>query len=295
MLKIAGFDARLTWIGTSDLPYDYTLPSLAVDNHMICTVILNGKRYFLDGTEDYIAMNDYAQRIQGKQVLIEDGNNYIIDKIPEFQPDRNKEKKLLKVSIDGVQLAGQATMEFNGESKINVQRAFTSIRTEDKNESLGRFVRKGDDNLIVSGLKHSDFSERQKPLQLNYDFKANNQVTKVGNELYVVMDWIKEFSSLEMPEDRKNDYEFNQKYHLTTQTELAIPEGYKVDYIPATVKKVSPEYSFEGSYLNKGKTIVYTKTIVINKAILKKSDFTKWNAFIAEINKFYNDQVVLSK
>ena len=50
MLKLAGYDARLTWIGTSDLPYDYTLPSLAVDNHMICTLILDGKRYFLDGT-----------------------------------------------------------------------------------------------------------------------------------------------------------------------------------------------------------------------------------------------------
>ena len=295
MLKIAGYDARLTWIGTSDLPYDYTLPSLAVDNHMICTVILNGKRYFLDGTEDYIAMNDYAQRIQGKQVMIEDGKNYIIDRIPEFQPERNKEKKMLKVGIDGAQLTGQATMEYNGESKINVQRAFTSLRSEDKDESLGRFVRKGDENVTVSSVKHSDFADRQKPLQLNYEFKANNQVTKVGNELYVVMDWIREFSSLEIPDDRKNDYEFNQKYYLTTQTELAIPEGYKVDYLPSPVKKTSPEYSFEGSYLNKGKTIIYTKTIVINKAILKRSEFAKWNAFIADVNKFYNDQVVLSK
>jgi hypothetical protein len=39
---------------------------------------------FLDGTEHFIALNDYAQRIQGKQVLIEDGKNYIIDKIPDF-------------------------------------------------------------------------------------------------------------------------------------------------------------------------------------------------------------------
>ena len=50
---------------------------------MICTVILNGKKYFLDGTESFIALNDYAQRIQGKQVLIEDGKNYILDRIPD--------------------------------------------------------------------------------------------------------------------------------------------------------------------------------------------------------------------
>src|SRR5215218_2717799 len=99
MLKLAGFDARLTWIGTSDLPYDYTLPSLCVDNHMICTVILNGKKYFLDGTEEHIALNDYAQRIQGKQVLIEDGKDFILEKIPQFPAERNKETKTTKLTI----------------------------------------------------------------------------------------------------------------------------------------------------------------------------------------------------
>jgi len=295
MLKLAGYDARLTWIGTSDLPYDYSLPSLAVDNHMICTLNLNGKRYFLDGTEDYIALNDYAQRIQGKQVLIEDGKNYILDKIPQFPAERNKEKREIKVSIEGDQLVGSSIIEYNGESKINVQRVFSSLRSDTKSESLVRFVKRGDDNVQVSNVKNSDFSDRQKPLQLNFDFKAANQVTKTGNELYVVMDWSKEFASLEMPGDRKNDYEFNQKYYFTTQTELTLPAGYKVDYLPAAFKKSAPDYSFEGAYINKGKSIVYTKTIVINKPILRKTDFAQWNAFIADINKFYNDQVVLTK
>jgi hypothetical protein len=39
-----------------------------------------------------------------------------------------------------------------------------------------------------------------------------------------------------MPEDRKNDYEFSQKYYLTTQTELAVPTGYKVSYLPEGLK-----------------------------------------------------------
>jgi transglutaminase-like putative cysteine protease len=90
MLKVAGYDARLTWIGTSDLPYDYSLPSLVVDNHMICTLILDGKKYYLDGTEENMAFNDNAHRIQGKQVLIQDGDNYILDKVPEFNAEHNK-------------------------------------------------------------------------------------------------------------------------------------------------------------------------------------------------------------
>ena len=295
MLNIAGFDARLTWIGTSDLPYDYTLPSLVVDNHMICTVILNGKRFFLDGTEEYIALNDYAQRIQGKQVLIEDGKNHIIDKIPEFTAERNKVNVTNKVTISETQLSGNAVSEYNGESKISAQSAYAAIKNNKKAESLADFARSNNDNIEVSNIINSDFSDRQKPLQIKFDFKANNQVTKTGNELYVVLDWEKEFSNLEMEADRKNDYEFNQKYYLSTQTELTVPAGYKVDYLPTAFKKITPSWSFEGSYVSKGNSIVYSKKISISKPILKKADFAGWNAFIAEINKFYNDQVVLTK
>ncbi|MEO5562750.1 MAG: transglutaminase domain-containing protein, partial [Chitinophagaceae bacterium] len=295
MLKLAGYDARLTWIGTSDLPYDYTLPSLAVDNHMICTVILNGKKYFLDGTEYFIALNDYAQRIQGKQVLIEDGKNYIIDRIPDFSAERNKVKKVTTITYDNEALKGKTSVEYNGESKTMLQGIYSSIRNESKKDVLSGFLRHGDDNVVINNIKPPDFNDRQKPITVSYDFTANNQVTKAGKELYVVMDWDKDFAGLEFDEERKNDYEFNYKYNYNIQTELVIPEGYKVDYLPKSIKKGTPFYSFEGSYVNKGKSIVYNKTITVNKPILLKAEFTNWNAFVKEINIFYNDQVVLVK
>jgi transglutaminase-like putative cysteine protease len=61
MLKLAGFDARLTWIGTKHIRYDYTTPSLAVDNHMICTLFHNGKTYYIDGTEKYNSLGEDAE------------------------------------------------------------------------------------------------------------------------------------------------------------------------------------------------------------------------------------------
>lgn len=295
MLKVAGYDARLTWIGTSDLPYDYSLPSLSVDNHMICTVILNGKRYFLDGTEEHIALNDYAQRLQGKEVLIEDGKNYILDRIPSFPAERNKERRNITMSIDGTILTGHSNVEYNGEAKNMAQSIYASVRNENKTDAFSSFLKNGDNNVVVTGIKYPDINDRQKPVVVSYDFKADHQVTKAGNELYVVMDWDKDFSGLEFDEDRKNDYELNYKYSLVIQTELVVPDGYKVDYLPAAFKKTAGDYSFEGSYSNKGKTILYSKTITINQPILRKTDFPAWNAFIKDVNKFYNDQVVLTK
>ena len=295
MLKLAGFDARLTWIGTSDLPYDYSLPSLAVDNHMICTVIAGGKKYFLDGTENFIALNDYAQRIQGKQILIEDGKNYIIEKIPDFTAERNKVRSVTTITIGADTLKGTSKVEYNGESKAMLQGVYTSIRNDKRKDALSSFLRHGDDNLVVTNIREPDFKERQKPIEVSFDFKANHQLTKAGNELYVVMDWTKEFSGLEFDSKRKNDYEFSNKYYLDVQTELVIPEGYKVDYLPAAFKRSTPQYSFDGSYTNKGKSIVYKKLIIVNKPVLLKTEFEAWNKFIKEINTFYNDQVVVVK
>jgi hypothetical protein len=173
--------------------------------------------------------------------------------------------------------------------------AYSSTRSENKTEALTTFLKSDNNNIEVANIKAPDFTDRQKPLKITYDFKANNEVTRAGNEIYVVMDWDKDFSGLEFDSDRKNDYEFDHKYFITTQTELVIPEGYKADYVPASFKKSSPDYSFEGAYVNNGKTITYSKTIVINKPIIRKSEFADWNNFVKELDKFYNDQVVLKK
>lgn len=75
MLKLVNIDARHTWIGTRDIPYDYSIPSLAVDNHMICTAFINERPYYLDATQKYIPIGKYAYRIQGRPTLIANGNN----------------------------------------------------------------------------------------------------------------------------------------------------------------------------------------------------------------------------
>ncbi|HYE53490.1 MAG TPA: transglutaminase domain-containing protein [Chitinophagaceae bacterium] len=295
MLKLAGYDARLTWIGTSDLPYDYSLPSLGVDNHMICTVILDGKRYFLDGTEEHIALNDYAHRIQGKQVLIEDGNNYIIDKIPEFPAERNKVQTTAKLRLENDNLVGTVNTTYNGEAKINVAGVYNSISSDSKKDALEQFLKGGDANVVINKVTEPDWKDRQKPLNVQYEMTAKNQVTKAGSELYVIMDRDKELSTLEFDSSRRNDYELRHKYYFVSQTELALPEGYKVDYVPDALTQKTNDYSFEGSYTVKGNTLVYTKKLIVNKTYIRRSEFSEWNSFIRSVNKFYNDQVVLVK
>ncbi len=43
LLLASGFDARLCWIGTNHIAYDYSTPSMSVDNHMICALYIKGQ------------------------------------------------------------------------------------------------------------------------------------------------------------------------------------------------------------------------------------------------------------
>lgn len=297
MLKTAGYDARLTWIGTRDIPYDYSIASLGVDNHMICTVILNGKRYFLDGTEDYIALNDYAHRIQGRQVLIEDGDNYILDNIPEFTADRNKEDIFATMSVEGDILRGHYKSIVNGEEKINVQYGLASIRSDDKKDALKKYLSKNSSNIRLENVSTSNLEERQKPLEMNYDFELQNHVTAISDkEIYVLLDKDKEYGDSEIDtSERVNDYEMSHKIYVSSKTEFTVPAGYKVEYMPDPVEKKYPDFTFSLKYeLNKNK-IVYTKKITIDNAIIRKKNFNDWNLCVKELRKFYKDPIQLSK
>src|SRR6266498_2947640 len=117
LLKSLGYDARLCWIGTNHIAYDYSTPSLSVDNHMICALKFQGKMYFLDATENYLGFNEYAERIQGRQCLIEDGDKYILTNIPSTTYEQNSDEEKRILSVNGTDLKGTATHEWKGEEK----------------------------------------------------------------------------------------------------------------------------------------------------------------------------------
>ena len=71
MNTAAGLTAYFTWIGTRDLPYKFTqVPLPLVSNHMICTIYLNGKYVFLDGTDPTCVFGLTPAGIQDKEAMI---------------------------------------------------------------------------------------------------------------------------------------------------------------------------------------------------------------------------------
>jgi hypothetical protein len=295
MLKVAGFDARLTWIGTKKIMYDYSLPSLAVDNHMICTVLLKGKKYFLDATEKYIPLGCNAERIQNRQALIEDGDNFILDYIPESQKNSNLELKELKLTLDKEQLSGTCQLIIKGEPKKDFLYAYHYTKNEKKDVFISRYLSNYDNSIKISAIEVPDLEERGGDLSIKCHYNSTEGISSFNNEYYIDIDDEKNFKDFDIKKDRQSDIDFGEKIHKKSIIELSIPQGYKVAHLPENLNISHPEFSFNINYKLVGNKIIYTKEIGIEKGIIQKSSFDKWNSSLKELSKFYENQITLSK
>ncbi|PKB15723.1 transglutaminase family protein [Flavobacterium sp. 5] len=294
MLKVAGFDARLTWIGTKHIAYDYKTPSLAVDNHMICTVFLKGKKYFLDGTENYVPFGENAERIQNKEVMIENGNDFIIEKVPLVTDLANKESYKSKIFIEGDKLKGTCSRNYSGESRTQFLKIYSSFKTDKKREKLENYLSSQDKNIQVNNIKTSDLNNREIKLNIDYDIAIDNKVSTFDNEMYIDLEYSHDFKDLEL-KDRKTDYQFDYKENFETSTVFVIPTGYKVSKIPTDLIVKENNYSVSITFQKTDKEIIYKKQFVFKNAEIKASEIQKWNAFNKDLNSNYNQQIVLTK
>ncbi len=294
MLKSAGFDARLCWIGTNHIAYDYTTPSLSVDNHMICAVFKNGKHYFLDGTEKYNSFGEYAERIQGKEVLIEDGTRFIIDKIPVEVAASNMEKCTINYTLDNETLKGTVKMEFMGESRASFLYNYNSIKNDKKEDALKWYLNSRDKNCVVSNIKTSDLLNRDQKVVLNYDVTIANHISSFDNEIYIDLNYDKEYSSFDF-KDRKTDFILDYKSLDDITITLQIPKGYSVSKVPGNIDIATEDYTISMRYEVKENLITYTKKFLFKNGRIRSSKFEEWKKHFAEIQKNYNEQVVLIK
>lgn len=296
LLAALGFDARLTWIGTNHIVYDYSTPALCVDNHMICCLIYKGQKYFLDGTESYLPLGEYAERIQGRQVLIDDGDKYILESIPVAKPDQNYCGFKEKLKIAGNNLTGAIEYVYRGESKEQLLGTIHRSKNEKLNTLLERYITNDNNKYMISDVRTSDINKTEGDLSIGFKLDFAGAVSTFGNEMYIDIDYNKIFNKAQIDTaGRQSDYQFGYKYNYNTEVDLEIPADYKVSALPTDY-----EYRGAGFYLSvthkvAGNTIQYRKQLKITNTMLKKSEFQEWNKAISGLSEKYLEQIILVK
>ncbi len=296
MLKLAGLEAYMTWIGTRHIPYDYSLPSLAVDNHCISTVILGGKEYFLDGTEKYIPFGDYAWRIQGIEVLIGKGEKYDVKKVPLLDKERNKILTQTTFQLKDNLLQGHVKVTLSGEQRTNFHQYYHDLPSDKKKKMIQRFLEFGNKNLVATNVKTSDLDNREIPIVIEGDIDLSNYVITEDKDIYLGIDFFPEDLRGIIPgKDRQQDYELHSSYVSVDETELVLPAGYKVASLPGAIDEKAADYEVNGQYAIRDNKVTFRKTLSFNTGRIRKADFENWRNFTRKLKDFNSNLILIRK
>ena len=293
MLKLAGFDAHFSWIGTHDIPYDYNnVQSMCVANHAICVLYLKGQTYFLDGTEKYAPMGVNAYRIQGKTVLVENGDNYKLETVPAAKMEENRILTKADLQMKGDTLAGHVSLTFNGESKNLFHYIYHNIPSDKREEFINDLIELGNPNTQATNVQTSDFKDRDIPLVIQGDIEVDNQVTLVDNTCYTGIDFFPGAITGFIPaEDRQTPIDMNGVVLYRDEITLQLPSGAKPRFLPKPFDASFKEDSIHADYSVKGQTILLTKSMLINTPVINTGDFTAWKQFLNSIKIFNRNNI----
>jgi len=298
MLRIAGLQAYHTWIGSRRLPYTYNeLPTPLCDDHMIATLELNGKFYFLDATSDYVPFLLPSYYIQGKEALIGiNEKEYKIIKVPAVASDLNYLKDSTIIEIKDGQLKGKAFVTISGLSKTLFASRALNEPEKDYYKLFTIQLNKGNNKIFVDSLKYNNLFEPNKVSTASYNFILKDYIRTVSNIIYINLNLSKNLqNSLIDTTKRILDKVFKCKYYNINTTMLLIPSGYKIAHLPGNTSFQDNDFGFKINYYVEGNKVSYSKEIYINTLSLSKLLFSEWNKMISRLLNAYQENLVLQK
>lgn len=289
MLKLAGFNAHFTWVGTRDLPYSQSLPALCVNNHAITTLYYKGKEYFLDATEKYVPFGENAYRIQGKEVMIANGEKFDLKTVPLTVGSEHKVLTKANFTMVDEMLTGNVQVTLTGNERKDFHQSFQNVPFTKRDEFLQSFLEFGNDNIAGSGIKTSDLKNREIPVTISGTIELNNAVQTISGSKYINLDFFPKTLNKYFPDEKRlTGYDLSYVLSYEDEFTLTAPTGTRFSDIPQKLELTYPNYEFTGEYVVQGNKVVLKKYLVLKNSVIPKTDFANWTKFLESIKEFSN-------
>jgi len=287
LLKMAGYDAHFTWIGTRSIPYQQSMPALCVNNHAITTLYFQGKEYFLDGTEKYEPFGENAYRIQGKEVMIAKGVTYELKTVPLTTGNEHKIFSTADFVLTNDVLSGKIKVILTGNERKDFHQSYQELPISSQKDFLNEFLEFGNDNMQAANIKTSDLKNREIPVTIEGDVDVSNYVNTISGDKYISIDFFPKTLERFMPDEKRvGGYDFDDVMTFEDEISLTIPQGTKFLDIPEKTELNYDGYEFKGEYIVSGNKIMLKKKVVIKNSVIKTNDFENWKKFLGSIKEF---------
>lgn len=288
---------NLSWIGSRNIPYTYhEVPTPAVDDHMIATYEKpDGSIYFLDATDSFSKFGLPSYFIQGKESMIQNGENYKLIKVPVVAGEENLNHYQIKLQLHENLLKGNSKTEINGLSRSQILSILGDAKGKQRYDLLKSLVELGNNKFRLTDYTESNISDKDLPYELQFDFEIDSYLIQAGNETYLNLFLDKPFQNSTIPNDRRSKYDFDYLTKNQYSVSLEIPEGMKVSYYPKDSSASNDLLNYQIKYRLVENQIHLDFTIETHKLLLKKEDFDLWNQTLNELKSHYNETIIITK
>lgn len=298
MTKAVNIPTYLTWIGSRDLPYNYSdFPSSFCDNHMITTYKENGNYYFLDATNSFQPIGLPTGFIQNKEAFIHlSSNEFEIVKVPTPAQTITRMVDSSFVQLNEKHLFGSTRSTSTGYYHVYLGNTAKSISVKEFHNFITSINDRGNNSFAISNEKVTGMTDRTSETKMAFDWRVQNYATIVDNEIYVNLILNKDFVQQgELKKTRFAPFEMENHFSDTYVTTLAIPAGYQLKSLPKNNAFTSDFVNYSIDYKQQGKSIVMTLHFELNFLLLQPERFEEWNNFIKTKKAALAESVVLIK
>lgn len=296
MGRIAKLPVYPVWIGTRDIPYQFSeFPAPFCANHMIAVYIFKKDTIFLDGTGKLHPFRLPTSMIQGKEALIGlDSLNYVIAKVPFVNKEKTLEHdSIILTVLQDNKISGVGYYQLTGYEKVTLSNYLDKKSYQLQKNYLKEILEKGNNKFKLDTF-FTVQNEIDKPLIVCYKFVISDYLTQTGDLTFINLNFFKDyFDKLNMSK-RKNaiDFEYKTIHKLTVAVNL--DKKYSVDFVPENSTYSNASLGFDLSYKVSGQLLYFTNAISINRATIFSTDFKEVDYIVSNYKKTKSSLVSLT-
>lgn len=298
MLKSAGFDARLVWIGTKDVPADFTdLETAEWYDHMIAAVVSGDSILYLDGTVGVQDVGYYSPSIQGKLAMIENGESPLMATVPVLPPETNMDKIEADFCIEGKNLIGRAVESCTGRYKSGFINRYRDV-TPDKRESVASdYLIDSRSKCVAKNITVKNDAPGGGPVVIEGSLSDNGVVAVSGEKLYVNPNLYPAIADrISRCDDRKTAMKNPSRGTIIRKTVIAVPEGKKVEKLPDNLSLDNDLIAVTLTYSSTGGDSVICELILTEKSpLIEKERISEYQTALKKVSKALASRIVFNE
>lgn len=299
LLRQAGIDSRLVWVGTLDeVPTDWeSNPSLMSGNHQIACAVLPDTIIYIDGTASWAPDGYIPYNIRGAKVLVENGDNCMLTTVPDDSRGKDGEKLQAHLSVKGNDLVGTLNRTYYGTDRAAIVSTWVSLDVADRLTFLERILTFPKKNLSAENPKLELKSASAAECTLYSDNVVDRQAArKVADKLYVGLQPLRLIGLDAIPmSGRTRGLGHTPTSDYSAEILLDIPEGYTVETLPEPFTVKDEWFDGEISYKADADKIICNANLRTGHDAIPFEDLESYNDIIKSLNKVSNTQLILRR